>query len=173
MAKRQLNLSLDLQSPSFVELPSPMQLYSQVDSEDLPPSMEETPILEHRPVALLGTQRTDNGEEKTDPSGPLSAQQEMLSQDEKERARSVKNAGRQLTSEEIQSKKGDTESIDTGLVKTQKQPVKEAFDSKELVRNDRSEGISITKQHHSCDGRAPGDTDYVSKSAPQDGRERI
>ena len=174
MAKRQLNLSLDSQSPAFVELPSPMQLYSQVDSEDLPPPMEETPILEHRPVAL-GTQRTDDHEEETDPNGSLSAQQEILSQDEKERVRSVKKAGtKQLTSEGMQSVKGDTESIDRGLDGIQKQPVKKAFDSKELARlNDKSEGKSKTEQRHSCAGRTPGDTEYFSKSAPQDGREHI
>lgn len=158
MAKRQLNLSLNSQSPASVELPSPMQLYSQVDSEDLPPSMEETPILEHRPVAQ-GTQRTDDDEDETDPSGLLSVQQEILSQDEKERVRYVKKAGtKQLTSEGMQSEKGDTESIDKGLVWTQKQPVKEVFDSKELDRNDKSEGQSKTKLRHSCDGQAPGDT---------------
>ena len=135
---RKLNLRFDSLSPrSPVELPSPVQLYEQEDSEDLASPIEETPNREHKSFALY-TQRTDGYDEETEPSGPLSAQQ-----DEKERAHSVKIAGKQSANEGMQSEKGDAESIDTGLVGAKKQPFKKAFESKEPTRDDKFEAKEI------------------------------
>jgi hypothetical protein len=135
---RKLNLRFDPLLPrSPVELPSPVQLYPQEDSEDLAPPIEETPIQEHKSFAPY-TQRTDDYDEETEPSGPLSAEQ-----DEKERALSVKIAGKQRANEGMQSEKGDAESIDTGLVGAKKQPFKKAFESKEPIRNDTLEAKEI------------------------------